>query len=454
MDNIPLKKQLQQLDQHHLLDYLETLNPPQKKLLQENLESIDFSLLAHQRRIVLHPEPPKSNPLDAFDTFAFAGDSKGKVLGQEQINQGKVACLILAGGEGTRLNFPGPKGLFPISVIRHKSLFQLFAEKTAAASRLANRQLPLAIMTSPQNDAITRRFFSENHYFGLSESQVSFFSQGLLPLLDAEGRLFLESPTKIAEGTNGNGFCFQYLKESGLLSQWMTQGVQYLNIVLIDNPLADPFDAELVGFHHQKNAEVTIKCTEKRSAHENVGVLVKENGLTRVYEYSELPDSEKEALSPDGKLKHRCANLSLFCFSLPFIDKVSTIGYDSLPLHKAWKAAKFLAAEGATKQSNQPMAWKFEAFIFDILTQATHIQALLYPREACFSPLKNASGNNSIDTVRAALQEYDRKIFTSISGLPSPQVPFELSQEFHYPTPDLLRFWKGRPLPNTGYINP
>ena len=336
--------------------------------------------------------------------------------------------------------------MYPITVIEHKSLFQLVAEKVVAASKQAGRALPLTIMTSPQNDAITRRFFADHGRFGLDADQLSFFCQGQLPFLNKEGNLFLESPTTVAQGPNGNGFCFKHFAETGLLSDWISKGIAYLNVVLVDNPLADPFDAELIGFHHQNKVDVTIKCTEKKDPDEKVGVIVKQNGHTRVCEYSEMPESERKARQTDGMLKHRCANLSLFCFSLSFVEKVSRLDDDNVPLHKAWKAAKNIAHPEGFK------AWKFEAFIFDLLTQTDKIQALLYPREECFAPLKNGEGRDSPETVQSALQEHDRRVFAALTGVEPPMKPFELSPEFYYPTPAFQAKWRGKSLPNHSYI--
>ena len=148
-----------------------------------------------------------------------------------------MGCLIVAGGQGTRLNFNRPKGMYPVTPVHHKSLFQLFAEKVAAAGKQANCPLPLAIMTSPANDETIRAFFHEHHYFGLAESQVFFFTQKQLPFLDKEGNMFLETPYTISKGPDGNGSSLRYFSKAAFGKNGKRGGVEQLNYILIDNPL-------------------------------------------------------------------------------------------------------------------------------------------------------------------------------------------------------------------------
>ncbi len=172
-----------------------------------------------------------------------------------------------------------------------------------------------------------------------------------------------------------------------------------MTIIPVDNPLADPFDAELIGYHAQQKVEITLKCTEKTDPEEKVGVVVRQEGRCAVVEYSEMSGQEKNARRKDGRLKHCCANLSLFCLSLGFIQRIVNEGL-SIPLHKAWKAAQFVDEHSNTYSSSQPAAWKFETFIFDWLFHSKKVAALICPREECFAPLKNLKGPDSPETVR------------------------------------------------------
>lgn len=427
-----------------LFRFWSQLTLEQQSQLLNQLNSISPELLKKQRSLIeSSPQELQELAYEAVDEFTFSGDLDHRQYGQELIEQGLLGCLLLAGGHGTRLQSSGPKGTYPISNIKHKSLFQLCAEKVKAASARAGRRLDLAVMTSTENDVETRSFFQQHQFFGLDPSQISFFIQENLPLLDASGHLFLQKTWEIAMGSNGNGASLLSLAQSGILKKWSEKGVKYLNVILIDNPLADPFDAELLGFHCRQNVEITLKGTEKIQPEEKVGLLVKREGRYAVIEYNEMSEKEKRLRGKDGRLKHCCANLSLFCFSFSFIQRMITNRFE-LPLHKAWKAAKYVDTNGHSQFSEQPMAWKFETFIFDWLEYTDKVAALIYPRNQCFAPLKNAKGDDSPETVRSALQETDRNVIQSITGIPAPEFPFELSAEFYYPTPGLLSRWRGK----------
>ena len=339
------------------------------------------------------------NPVEKQPPFHEVGSPENATRGRKLIRQGKVGCLIVAGGQGTRLGFNGPKGMFPISVIKHKTLFQLFAEKTLAASE----NLPLAIMTSPLNDKQTRDFFKGHNDFGLKH--ISFFTQGMLPFENQDGNPIEET------GPDGNGRALHHFVNSSIWKQWHDQGVRYLNFVLVDNPLADPFDGELIGFHDRMRSDVVVKCIKRTDPDEKVGIIIEQEGEVHVVEYSELSDDERS-------LKHPLANISLFSFTMDFVKQASEA---TLPIHRTLKAIS----------PGKPKAWKSEYFIFDVLSLAKKVDILLYPREICFAPLKNATGKDSPETVQAALQERDRQHYQQMTGKKPPNQPFELSQEGH-----------------------
>lgn len=444
--NIPdlenLKKQL--IGQEHLLNDWDQLNPSQKYHLAQQIQNINPQLFQIQRDLVLHGKKKQQFLIEPFVTFSRSGNATDREEGLKIIKSGAVGCLIVAGGQGTRLHFHGPKGLFPISPIKHKSLFQLFSEKTIAAGKQAGVLLPLAIMTSKQNHSETIKFFKNHGNFGLKEEQISFFTQEELPMLDQEANLFLSEKGCIAAGPNGNGSSLKHFYESGIWKKWKDAGVKCINYILIDNPLTDPFDAELIGFQARMQSEVVVKCIQRKEASENVGLLVRKNGKVEVVEYTELSQEEKMALNPDFSLKHICANISVFCLTMDFIKKIAN---QSLPWHLAFKAVP-----GAG--NSEKMAWKFETFIFDILPFAEKVDALLYPREECFAPLKNFSGMNSPEMVAQCLINRDRRVLSKITGIEQPNRVFELAQEFHYPTPTLLADWKGKKIPDADYIEP
>lgn len=444
---------LSSIGQVHLLAYWEALNNDQKKHLASQILNVDIDTYRSQKHML---EPTGNKPAASIGPLRECAHAAGDVaLGQKLLSQKKCGCLLIAGGQGTRLRYDGPKGMFPVSVIKHKTLFQLFAEKTLAAGRQAGCLLPLAIMTSPLNHNSIAAHFEANSYFGLHPSQISFYSQNTLPFLNDTGDLFLDEKFSLAQGPDGNGSALKSFVDAGIWSAWRQLGVEQVHFVLVDNPLADPFDAELLGFHAAHKADITLKCAHRLDPEEKVGLVVEQEGHMAVIEYSEISQKESQARRPDGTLKYACANLSLFCLSMDFIRHAAYENFPNMPLHKAYKAVKYLDETGRSKMSEKPQAWKFERFIFDILPFADEVKVLVYPREICFAPLKNATGPDSLETVQAALQHFDKITYEKITRQAAPAYPFELSQDFHYPTPELLQKWQGQPAPAQGvYITP
>lgn len=385
-------------------------------------------------------------PFTPFYDVAIA-DASTYLRGYQAIQEGRVGCVVVAGGQGTRLHFSGPKGCFPVTAVKKKSLFQLLAEKVSAASGQAARTLPLAVMTSHANHEDTVAFFRDNAFFGLVPEQVSFFCQGDLPLLDDDGNGFMEDKEVPAVGPDGNGTALYHFVKSGVYDKWRKNGIDVVTFILIDNALADPYDAILVGHHLRDGADLTIKCIARERVDENLGVLVRRKDGVAVVEYTEMSPDEKVARDPDGAFRHRWANISLFAMNMAFIHNAAQ-HVDDMPWHVARKSATKY-----DKTSQKIMAWKCEKFIFDAFPYAKKVGAVAFPREGCFAPLKNAEGPDSIATVQEQLQAYDKAVLEAITGLPAPQPPFELHPAFYYPTKVLRGKWRDR-SPTTAYIVP
>lgn len=435
--------------QPQILKYWSILDDEEQSKLSKQIQAIDLNTF-YALQNALRESEEFSCDYQPLKKVLFSGSAEASQTGHDLIAQGKVGCLIMAGGMGTRLCFDGPKGMYPITRFRQKSLFQFFSERIAAAGKKYQKILPVGIMTSSTNNEQTRQFFEENQYFGLDPEQVYFFVQEDLPFLDQQGNLFLDSKGHIALGPDGNGDLLHNFYRQKLWEDWKNRGIEYVNVVLIDNPMADPFDPELVGAHAHEKCDIMVKGIQRKDPKEKLGVLIRIHDKIHVVEYSELPQSEMEAVLSDGRLKYSCGNLSLFSVSMDFIEKIKGV---SLPLHKAFKALTHLNNQGEPVTPSEPCAWKFEKFIFDIFPHG-QVEVKVYPRETCFSPLKNASGPASRDTVMTDLQDFDRRTYEDISGLKAPNHPFELDPQFYYPTEELLKKWKNKPLPDTDYIEP
>lgn len=349
------------------------------------------------------------------------------------LKRGACAVVVTAGGEGSRLGFNGPKGCFPITPIRHHTLFQRLAEKILYASRYYAHPIPLAIMTSPSNHTATLAHFVDNAYFGLHPSQVDFFQQPTLPFLNNAKEPIYQQDGTVLMAPDGNGSLFPALKASAILDKWVEQGVTYISLIPIDNPLAMPFDCGLMAMQRREESDIALIVIPRVDPLESVGVVKQENGRTFIVEYSELSSQDRASCVGD-------ANVSLFSFSMNFAKHAATL---ELPIHYAKKCI--------TQQGHNYMALKQERFIFDLLPHAHAVTLLRRDRKECFAPVKEAQGRASKEAAQQALMAHDRNVLMHLLEKEIPLGPIELCPCFYYPTPELTARLKTAKTPLNGY---
>ena len=197
----------------------------------------------------LEPAPYVPLPEHGGDASEWAA---AKASGEDALRAGRVAAFTVAGGQGTRLGYDGPKGTFPVTPLKKKTLFQVFAEKIKAAGVRYGRPLHWFIMTSHQNHAATEAYFAENGFFGLDRARVHFFRQGRMPAVNFEGKILLESKGSIALSPDGHGGSLRALERSGALDIMEREGIDTLSYFQVDNPLVRCIDPSFIGWHLQK----------------------------------------------------------------------------------------------------------------------------------------------------------------------------------------------------------
>lgn len=264
----------------------------------------------------------------------------------------RAGAIILAGGQGSRLGFLGPKGLFPLG---QKTLFEWICTKAPKTN------FPLAIMTSPLNHEETVSFFKKHLFF---DREMYFFQQGMHPFLDEN-----KKPLKRG-GPDGNGSIFKAFADSGLGALFADKNIEAVTIVPVDNPLANPYHLELISHHLETKSDVTVQCVERLHPQEMMGVLVERLGRIEIIEYLDL----------DPALEYRYANTGIMAINPHFLAKMSKI---DLPLHFV------------KKKVDGKFVLKGERFIFDALPLASKVEALCFPRETCYAPLKDTESLNS-----------------------------------------------------------
>ncbi|MCC7293125.1 MAG: UTP--glucose-1-phosphate uridylyltransferase [Phycisphaerales bacterium] len=404
---------LASVGQQHLLRFWNRLDSQKQTQLLRDIAQVNLPLIAQLVRenaagsaSQVHPpssiEPAPTLP-DLWSAGAEHDYPRARADGERHIRQNKVAAMIVAGGQGTRLGFDAPKGMFPISPIRRATLFQWFAEALIGARRRFNAAIPWYVMTSPVNDQATRRTFAEQRFFGLGEDTVRFFAQGVMPAVSTDGKILLESEHRLALSPDGHGGSLTALARSGCLEDMKRRGIETLSYFQVDNPLARPVDPLLIGLHLRERAEVSSLTIGKADDLERVGNFVRIGDRNHVIEYTELPEALARRRDAQGRRLFDAANLSIFVFSLPFLERITGAG-DELPWHRALKKVPCLdPITGERLEPAAPNAIKFERFVFDALPLASRSLLVRGRREECFSPVKNASGTDSAEQARRDL---------------------------------------------------
>ena len=210
----------------------------------------------------------------------------------------------MAGGQGTRLGFDHPKGMFPIGPLSGKTLFQIHVEKIVAAGRRYGVRIPLYLMTSPATHEETVAFFAAHDRFGLPAEDLIVFCQGTMPAVDAQtGRVLLEAPGRIAASPDGHGGMLAALDRSGALADIERRGIRHLFYFQVDNPLVDICGREFSGYHLLAQSEFSTQVIAKRDPLERVGNVVQVDGRLMVIEYSDLPEEAANRRNADGSLR-------------------------------------------------------------------------------------------------------------------------------------------------------
>lgn len=408
-----LRKKIQQLGQGHIFRFWDELSVNSKEKLINQIESIDFALLKKLKQMYIdNPqqklfsgslEPPKIIPIPKTEQQKQQAE-QAKRIGERLIVEGKVGSILVAGGQGTRLGFDGPKGMFKIGPISGKTLFQLFADKIKALNRKYATTIPWFIMTSESNHQQTVEYFETNKFFDLDADDIYFFKQGMIPGIDSDGKVFLDARDHIFTNPNGHGGTLYALRDSGCLDEMKHRNIEELFYFQIDNVLIKICDPIFIGYHHRDGAEMSLKVVSKRDPYEKVGVVGKLDEKLTVIEYSDLPDQDKEARNPDGSLKYRGGSIAIHVFKRTFLEKVSS--YSKLPYHLAHKKIPYIDETGKLIQPTQPNGYKFEMFIFDALREAERAVIMEVDRKEEFSPVKNKTGIDSAATARRDLVEF------------------------------------------------
>ena len=392
--------------QSHLFAFWEELDNGQRQDLLAQIQRLDLDKIdVWVKKFIKNPASDAISgdfvPALSYNPTPVGPEQQRKYaeavkLGKELISAGKVAAFVVAGGQGTRLGFEGPKGNFPISPIKKKTLFRIFADSIAAVSQKYQADCPWYVMASPLNYGRTKEIFRSNNYYGLGEKNVFIFQQGTLPNFSPDGKILLDDKANIACSPDGHGGSLKALYQSGALDDMKRRGVEFLSYWQVDNPLINIFDPLFIGLHILDQAEMSSKAIIKTGPKEKVGNFCLVDGRVNVIEYSDLPDEPAEKRNPDGSLVFELGSIAIHIINRTFVENLNGDDF-SLPLHRAAKKIQHIDEKGNAVESD---GIKLESFVFDALPLASKSVILQTIRSEEFAPTKNATGVDSIETTR------------------------------------------------------
>ncbi len=403
------KATLEEHGQAHLLAFYDELDDDQRVGLLDQIEQIDFDQVDRliESHVKAKPQfelPEDTSPAPYYPvrpTDDLIGRyAEARRRGDELLRQGKVGAFVVAGGSGTRLGWPGPKGTFPATPVSAMPLFQVFAAYLRKVQDKYDAIVPWYIMTSPANDAETRAFFEEHRHFELDPANVRFFAQGTMPCIGYDGKILLDDKHEIARSADGHGGSLKALARGGALDDMTQRGIEHLSYFQVDNPLVKCVDPLFIGLHALDNAQMSSKMIPKNGPREKLGNFCVIDGRVNVIEYSDLPDELAEQRTAGGELRFLAGSIAIHVIAAEFVQRLNA-GELSLPWHRADKKIPHLdLATGARIEPTQPNGVKLEQFVFDALPLCDSSVVLETVREEEFGPIKNAEGPDSPQTSR------------------------------------------------------
>jgi UDP-N-acetylglucosamine/UDP-N-acetylgalactosamine diphosphorylase len=370
-----------------------------------------------------------------------------KSAGEAALRAGRVAAFTVAGGQGTRLGFDGPKGTFPVTPVTGRSLFEVFAAKILSAGRRYGRPIHWFIMTSHQNHEASVAYFEGRRHFGLDRSRVHFFRQGRMPAVDFSGKILLETRGSLALSPDGHGGSLRALERSGSLDLMESEGIDTLSYFQVDNPLVRCVDPAFIGWHLIRGSEMSSKTVPKAYPEEKLGHFCLRRGKLVVIEYSDLPlELQLEREPSTGALRYGAGSIAIHAIGREFIRRLAR-GAGGLPFHRADKKIATVDPAGRDVSPQKANGVKFEMFVFDALPSAANPLVVETARADDFSPVKNAEGVDSPATCRAdQLRQFARWLRSVGATVPTdptgiPDFALEVSPLFGYDEDSFAESW-------------
>lgn len=401
-----VKKILTTYKQEHLIYFYNELSDIQKEKLLTQITKINFEeILTLYKNSMEDENFEKSliSPLEHIekDRLTYDEIQHFSKIGEKVIKSNSFAVVTMAGGQGTRLGYKGPKGTYQLNIKPiKKSLFEIQCDNITAINNKYGITIPWYIMTSEENDAQTKQYFSINNYFDYPKDKIKFFTQDKLPLITTDGKLILQEPYLIKEAANGNGNVFNSMKKHNIIDELEKNNIKWVSFGGIDNILLKNVDPLLLGLAIVNNYKIASKSIFKENPMEKTAVYCRKHGRPAILDYDNIDLELSVSKYKNGMYKYREANILSHLMSIDAIKKVSDI---KLPYHRAFKKNAFVNSEGVKEVPSKPNSFKFENFIFDAFYYFEDMLLLRVNADEEFAPIKDFTGIYNPDT---ALEKY------------------------------------------------
>lgn len=391
---------LKKYNQEHLLNFYDELTEPEKETLLSQIHNIDFDKI---NKLYISSTKDDSIPYDRISPIPFVSKSKlskkeidhYSKIGNEFISKEKLAIITLAGGQGTRLGYKGPKGSYEIDVPPKKSLFEFACDNLKKLNQLTGISLRWYIMTSPANDTATKNYFESKDFFGYPKDKIKFFVQNTLPIIDIDTNVILETPYSIKSGSNGNGDVFKAFSSAGFIDELEQNNIEWVFIGGIDNILLKLVDPLFLGLTISGHYEIASKSIRKLDLYSPDWVFANVDGHPSIIDPKNLQNNNLESYNQKNILAH--------LFSIDALKKLADV---DLPYHRAFKKCDFINSEGMKEVPLKPNSFKFEKFIFDAFSIFDRILLLEVESSEEFAPIKAFTGNETPETALDLYKKY------------------------------------------------
>lgn len=391
-------------DRNYYIDLqMGKLDPEKQAALKSHADAIDYSLFDALDHREAEASKGVISPIGAVEVDEIAArEAEFRAIGLEAVRNCKVGAVLLAGGQGTRLGADGPKGAYNVGVTHDLYIFECLINNLLDVTNEAGAYVPLYIMTSTVNNDQTVAFFKEHNYFGYPEDYVKFFIQEMVPAVDYEGRILMQSESELVLSPNGNGGWYSSMAKTGVLDDVHARGVEWLNVFAVDNVLQRMADPVFVGATIASGGDSGAKVVRKAAPGEKVGVLCREDGKPSIIEYYEMTEEMANLRRADGELEYGFGVILNYIFSEKKLEEIMN---NYMPIHVVEKKIPYMDENGVYHTPTEPNGYKFETLVLDMVHMMDDCLAFEVVREKEFAPIKNLHGVDSVDSARELLEK-------------------------------------------------